>query len=131
MKDQSNKFGRPSDNFKSDQTETMQICTTCLSEVAPGKGHFCQKIQKRENLVTLIKNCSEGSKSSVLAAGLRHVAENQGESTRGGTITLQSGSHAIPVQIGIKRTREITPKFSHENLKRLQAATNLSDKSLL
>ena len=129
---QTNKVGRPSERVDSDsESEAMLVCKSCLSEIAPGKEHKCQKTRKRENIVNLIRNSSEGSKSSVLVQSLREVAETQGETTRGGTIKLQSGSHTIPVQLGNKRTREKTPKFSHENLKNLGKRLNLSNTSLM
>ena len=125
------KVGRPKNQEESDNSGTMIVCKICLSEIAPGKGHNCKKTQKRENIVSLIRNSSDQSKSSVLVSGLMEVAEKQGESTRGGTVTLQSGSRQIPVQIGTKRGRDKEPQLSHANLKSLGRRLNLSNSSLI
>ena len=88
------------------------------------------KIKKSANLSNIVRNTSTRSKSKITASGLKNIAEEQGTSTRGGTVKLQTGSKPIPVVIGAPQIKPKQAKFSHENLKRLQAATNLSDKSM-
>ena len=77
-----------------------------------------------------MRNTSTRSKSKITASGLKNIADEQGTSTRGGTLKLQTGSKPIPVVIGAPQIKPKQAKFSHENLKRLQTATNLSDKSM-
>ena len=77
-----NKLGRPSEYPQSEPPKNITICDKCLTAVAPGKNHICQKHVKRENIVTLIRNSSEKSKSSVIVSGLKEIAEEQGESSR-------------------------------------------------
>ena len=131
VKNHTNKSGRPTLSIPQDDNINITICKTCLSEVGPGRHHDCQKSTKRENLAALIRNSSEGSKANVLAQSLKDIAETQGESVRGGTISLQSGSKTLPVKIGTQRTRPETTKFSHENLKNLGKRLNLSNNSIM
>ena len=78
-----------------------------------------------------MRNTSRKSRSTVTSNTLKVIASDQSVSTRGGTVTLQTGSKPLSVQIGVPKVKPKEAKFSHENLKRLQASTNLSDKSLL
>ena len=88
------------------------------------------KIKKNSNLSDNVRNTSTRSKSKITASGLKDIAEELGTTPRGGTIELQTGSKLLPVVIGAPQRKPKQAKFSHENLKRLQAATNLSDKSM-
>jgi hypothetical protein len=90
-------------------------------------------IRKKEEKICqkIVRNVSSKSRSTVTSNTLKTIADEQCVSTRGGTVKLQTGSKAIPVKIGTVKVKPKEPTFSHENLKRLQAANNLSDKSLL
>ena len=96
-----------------------------------GKIHTCQKSTRRENLPNIIRNVSRKSKSTITSNTLKSIASEESVTSRGGTLELQTGSKTIPVIIGTPQVKPKEPAFSHDNLKRLQAATNLSDKSLL
>ena len=127
----SNKVGRPTDVERSPPAKIIKICEKCISEIAPGKEHNCLKSTKRENLITLMRSTSIGTKSNVLADGLKIIAEEQGQTKRGGEIELQSGSKVLPVKIGTQRSRPKEAKFSHESLKMLGARLNLSDNEIM
>ena len=79
----------------------------------------------------IVRNVSRKSRANVTSNTLKTIAEEEGVSTRGGTLKLQTGSKSIQVQVGTPRTAPKEATFSHENLKRLQAASNISDRSLL
>ena len=79
----------------------------------------------------IVRNTSRKSQATVASNTLKHIAADQSVSTRGGTVELQTGSKPIPVQIGAPKVKPKETTFSHENLKKLQAATNMSDKTLL
>lgn len=99
--------------------------------IGKGKPHACVKTKKGNNLADIVRSRSEKSRSKVAASTLKSLAGDQGVSLRGGTIQLATGSNPLPVQIGTSKIRPKEAKFSHENLKKLQAAHNLSDNSLL
>ena len=121
---QSNKVGAP-------QAKTLPVCSKCWGEIGKGIPHNCQKSTKRDNLSNIVRNTSGKSKSKVASSTLKSLAEEQGVSSRGGVIQLETGSKPIPVQVGTPKVKPKDPKFSHENLKRLQTANNLSDKTML
>ena len=86
---------------------------------------------RRDNLTSIVRNTSRKSRTTVAANALKTIADEQGVSVRGGTVNLQTAFYPVPVQIGTPKVKPKEPTFSHENLKKLQLATNLSDKSLL
>ena len=124
----SNKVGAPSTNPKSPPAKTLAVCSKCWGVIGKGKTHICKSTTKRENLSNIVRNTSGKSRAKVASAALRTIAEDQGVSIRGGTVNLKTGVNPLPVQIGVKPKE---PKFSHENLRKLQASNNLSDKTLL
>ena len=127
----SRKVGAPSTNPKSPPSKTLAVCSKCWGEIGKGKTHNCQKTTKRDNISNIVKNTSGKSRANVASRTLKTIAEEQDVSLRGGVVQLQSGSKTLPVQIGKPTVKPKEPKFSHENLKKLQAAHNLSDKAVL
>ena len=127
----SNPVGAPSTKPASPPAKLLPLCSKCFTIIGQGKTHICQKSTKRENLSNLVRNVSSKSKAKVASNTLKSIAAEQGVSTRGGVLKLQTGSKALPVQIGTPKLKPKEAKFSHENLKRLQAATNMSDSSLM
>ena len=79
----------------------------------------------------IVRNVSRKSRSTVASNTLKTIADEQCVSTRGGTLKLQTGCKPITVQIGNDKVKPREPTFSHENLKKLQTATKLSDRSLM
>ena len=126
-----NKSGPPPKLPQSSPAKTLAMCNKCWAEIGKGKPHQCHKPNKRENLAGIVKNSSKKSRATVATSTLKTIAEESGVSTRGGVIELQSGSKLLPVQIGTPRVKPKVAKFSHENLKKIQTAHNLSDKMLL
>jgi hypothetical protein len=111
--------------------KVLPICSKCFSEVGQGKPHQCDKNTKRANLANIVHNTSRKSKCKITASSLKNIADDQAISIRGGTLNLQTGAQPIPVKVGKSKLKLKQPHFSHENLKRLQNANNLSDTSLL
>ena len=129
--DHSNKLGAPPLNPKSPPQKTLAVCSKCWGEIGKGIPHNCQKSTKRENISNIVKSSSEKSRAKVASSTLKFIAEEQEVSTRGGVVNLQTGGKPLPVQLGTPEVEPRVPKFSHENLKSLQAANNMSDKTLL
>ena len=127
----SNKFGAPSTNPKSPPAKTLAVCSKCWGEIGKGKPHNCKPTTKRENLSNIVKNTSGKSRAKVASSALKTIAEDQGVSIRGGIVNLKTGVNPLPVQIGTSTVKPKDQKFSHENLRKLQASNNLSDKTLL
>ena len=121
----------PTQTPKSPQAKTLALCSKCWSEIGKGKSHTCQKNTKRENISNIVKNTSKKSRANVASATLKVIAEEQEVSSRGGVVHLQTGAKPLPVQIGTPKVQPRQPKFTHENLNKLQAANNLSDKTML
>ena len=126
-----NPIGAPSINPKSPPAKTLQVCSRCFAHTGQGKPHNCVKTKKSENLANIVKNTSGRSRAKVTSSTLKTIAADQGVSTRGGIVELLTGSKTIPVQLGTPKIKPKEAKFSHENLKKLQTANNLSDKTLL
>ena len=131
IKECSNKVGRPLDKQSIEPPKKIVLCDSCFSELAPGKPHVCQKTVKRNNIVSLIRSTSVASQSAVMASSLKTLAEDIGESSRGGTLHLQSGSKQLEVKVGQSRKRPQAVQFSHENLRRLGTKLNLSNNSIM
>ena len=127
----SNQTGAPSKNPKSPPARTLAVCTRCFTEIGKGKPHTCLKTKKSGNLANIVRNSSGKSRAKVASSTLKSIAADQGISTRGGIVELQTGSKTFQVQLGESKVKPKAAKFSHESLKKLQAANNLSDKTLL
>ena len=127
----SNKMGAPTTNPKSPPAKILAVCDKCWGEIGKGLYHRCQKNTKRHNISQIVKTTSRRSRSNVASATLKCIAEEEEVSTRGGMLHLKTGSKPLPIQIGTPTVKPKEAKFSHENLKKLQAANNLSDKTLL
>jgi hypothetical protein len=80
-----------------------------------------------------VKSTSEKTKGLVTGSCLKAVFEDSGVSTRGGTASVPSGSRCpLKVTLGAEAAGlDETPKFSAENLVKLQTAFNFSDNTTL
>ena len=125
------KTGPPPMVAQSPPAKTLAVCSKCWAEIGKGKPHQCLKSTKRENLAGIMKTTSRKSRAAVTCSTLKTIAEESGVSTKGGVVELQSGSRLLPVQIGTPKVKPKVAKFSHENLKKIQTAHNLSDKTML
>ena len=131
VKHQTGVIGRPRSRPPSPVPKAIKVCDKCLSEMAPGLAHHCQKITRRENVITLLRNSSINSEQNILATGLKHIAEDGGVSSRGGTIELKSGSNLLPIKVGSEKCKPKSSRFSHEDLKSLRIKLNLSNTAIM
>ena len=76
---------------------------------------------------TLVRQSSKRTKERVVSSGLKDVAEEQGTSTRGGTVTLTTGGTPFSATLGTAGKQQSAPRFSNEVLDRLQLKTGMSD----
>ena len=130
-KKQTNKSGPAPTSVQSPPAKTLAFCSKCWAQIGKGKPHQCSKTSKSGNLAGILKSTSQKSRAKVTSSTLKKIAEDSGVSTKGGVAQLQTGSKPLPVQIGTQKVKPKVAKFSHENLKKLQTATNLSDNTLL
>ena len=129
--DHKNPTGAPKSNPITPPARILPVCSKCFSVVGQGKIHQCGKNTKREKISEMIQSTSVKSCSKITAKNLKKLANEEGSSTRGGTLELFTGGTSLPVKIGKSKVEPKQPHFSHENLKRLQTANNLSDRALL
>ena len=83
----------------------------------------------RENLAGIVKSRSKKSKGKVVVSSLKSIFNDQGVDQRGGTVSLPTGGPPVQVTLARKLTKK-SPRWSHDSLKRLQAAMNLSDRAI-
>lgn len=127
----SNSRGATSEKEIPSPAKVLPLCSKCFSEIGRGKEHVCLTSTRRENLATIIRKTSQKTKETVTSKTLKTIAVEEGVSTRGGTLKLQTGSKPIPIQIGTPRVKPREARFSHANLMKIQAGNNLSDNTLL
>ena len=119
----------PNHAATSAESDTIKMCKRCFTELARGKRHNCTKSEMRENLAGIVKSRSKKSKEKVVASSLKSIFNDQGVDQRGGTVSLPTGGPPVQVTLARKLTKK-SPRWSHESLKRLQAAMNLSDRAI-
>ena len=127
----SNPVGAPALTPKSPPAKVLAVCTRCFQETGPGKPHPCVKAQKSTNHANIVKKTSGRSRAKVASSTLKTIALDQGVTTQGGLLQLQTGSKPIPVKLGAPKVQPKKAKFSQDDLKMMQTANNLSDQTLL
>ena len=118
--------GRPTDRV-AEESFPITHCSNCHTEVGPGKPHECNRTSRQENLVELVKNHSEKTLQQVTSKLLDVIYEDKGVSKRGGTTLLGTKGAPKLVTVGTSRTEKPKPKYSIEDLSKLQVARNMSD----
>ena len=125
----SNDVGAPAKNENS-PVNTIKMCTKCFSMIGAGKPHICNKNSFNDNMGKFIQNKSPSTKSKLTCTLLKTTASDCQSSSRGGVLELKSGSKILPVKIGTPQESKLDPKFTHEDMKRVQTEHNLSDKTV-
>ena len=105
----------------------MKKCSHCHSEVGPGKIHDCTRTVRQENLVDLIRSQSEKTQQQVTSQILDAICEEKGVSKQGGTTMLATKGLPKLVTIGQDRSKKPNPKYTIEDLSKLQISRNFSD----
>ena len=132
-KQQSNPVGKKQ-KIEPDVPETMKVCAKCWSEIGRGKNHICSKSSKQQNLTMRVRQSSVNSKEKVVCNSLKNIANEQNVSTRGGSVTLQSGGpNKLSVKVGKSRVedRQQDRILDHKLFFSLQAQLNCSDAGIL
>ena len=127
---QSNPAGLPKSNPDTPPAKVLPLCSKCYCVVWKGASHNCTKVQKQANLVGFVKATSSKTKGKVTSTVLRSICTETGVTLRGGKLTLATGGAPIDLHIGNPRRQVKKPRFTLESLKRLQAATNVSDRTI-
>ena len=125
----SNKVGAPKMKNVSPPARAIPVCSKCFTMIGKGIPHNCSKVQKQENLAHIVRSSSGKSKGKVTSNILKGICSDSGVSQRGGTLTLSTGGKPLPVTVGKPKLTPKVPRFTHESLKRLQAAHNFSDRA--
>ena len=102
-------------------------CAKCHAVVGKGRTHKCSKVNMHDNLHKLVQQKSLKSKEKIGSKVLKNIFSEKTVSTRGGTVSLSTGSHKLPVTLSLKINK---PRFSHENLRRLQVIKSDSDSGI-
>ena len=87
----------------------------------------------RENVLGFVNSRSVKSKGRLISSSLKAVFDEVGVSQRKGTIVLPTGGTPVNVTLGGSSDRTLTkksPRWTHQNLKRLQSSMNISDKAI-
>ena len=129
VKEISNPLGTPKIVAISPPGRCLPVCSKCFSIVSKGVSHVCEKNQKQANLVEMVKSSSIKSKSKVTSEVLKNICSDLGVTLKGGEVKLSTGGKPLPVKIGTPQNKPKTPRFTHESMKRLQAAYNFSDRA--
>ena len=109
---------------------TLAVCSKCWCIKGRGIPHVCTKGQKQANISELAKSSSAKTRGRVTSNILKDLCADGGVSLRGGDINLPTATKSLVVKVGKSKVTPKQPKFSHENLKRLQVANNFSDKAV-
>ena len=89
----SDSLGAPvkSEESKSPPAKTLQLCSKCFSSIGPGKSQICSKNSLHNNLVNIANNNDIKSRERVTSSLLKISASEQGVTTRGGDVNIESG----------------------------------------
>ena len=102
-------------------------CVKCHAIIGKGRTHKCSSPEARDNLHKIINQKSLKSKEKIGSAILKGIFEDKGGNKRGGTVLLATGGKKLPVTLSVKVNR---PRFSQENLRRLQVLKGDSDRGI-
>ena len=124
------KSGRP--RLKEvEAAEPVSICSYCHTEVGQGRPHECTRTEMQGNLFDLIRHKSEKTQEQVTSKMLDAIFQDKGVSKQGGVALLATKGTPKPVTVGKSRVSKPSPKFTLEDMTKLQVSRNLSDKDTL
>ena len=129
-KDMRQKAGRPRLS-EPDIAFPMSVCSYCHSEIGQGKPHDCSRSEMQENLFDMIRQKSEKTQEQVTSKMLDAIFQDKGASKQGGETLLATKGTPKPVVIGKSRISKPQPKFTVQDMTRLQVSRNFSDKDTL
>ena len=104
----------------------IKVCSECLGPFTPGVSHRCNSTSTRENVTKILDQLDPKTKQQVLVESLKGVFDAEGQSTRGGTVSLSTGGKRISATLGqVKHAPQVF--FTNEAMRRLQIKCGLSD----
>ena len=105
----------------------------CNSEIGKGKPHICNQSTFRKNTISCIVEKSEKEQGRLTSDLIKNHFEKQGESSRGGTISLPTGGKNVKITMGAEAAGLLMkPKyFSHQHIINIISGRNLSDRKAL
>ena len=109
----------------------VTACSYCHTEVGQGRPHDCTRTDMQANLFGLIRSHSEKTQEQVTYKMLNAIFEEKGVSKQGGVALIATKGTPKSVTVGKSRAARPSPKFSIEDLTRLQVTRNFSDKDTL
>ena len=92
---------RPRMSDSPQEPTPLTVCSICLSNYGAGKNHTCSKDSRRKNLDELIRSSSGIIRGKVFAGQLKEVFAEQGVTTKGGTVELETGTKPIKATLGV------------------------------
>ena len=129
-KTQRQKAGRP--RLKEDEVcVPVTTCSYCHTEVGQGKPHDCTRTEMQENLLDIIRSHSEKTQEQVTSKMLDVIFKEKGISKQGGVALIATKGTPKPVTVGKSRVSKPSPKFSIDDLTKLQVTRNFSDKDTI
>ena len=116
---------------ESTSAKQATVCRQCLSELGPGKQHFCTKTTRLQNIKGFVSESSPTSIQKLTAKCLKNINE-PGTSDEIIRLKTSTGKN-LPVSIkskekNIQARREL---FTVENITDLQRNLNLSQRSAI
>ena len=109
----------------------VTTCSYCHTEVGQGRPHDCTRTDMQANLFGLIRSHSEKTQEQVTSKMLDAIFQEKGVSKQGGVALIATKGTPKSVTVGKSRAARPSPKFSIEDLTRLQVTRNFSDKDTL
>ena len=108
----------------------VTTCSYCHSEVGQGKRHECTRTEMQENLYDMIRQKSEKTQEQVTSKMLDAIFNDKGVSKQGGEVTLSTKGTPKPVVVGKNKLDRPRPKFTLQEMTKLQVSRNFSDKDI-
>ena len=109
----------------------VTICSYCHSEVGQGKRHDCTRTEMQDNIFGLLRQKSEKTQEQVTSKMLDAIFNDKGVSNVGGEVTLSTKGACKSVVVGKNRLEKPRPKFTLQDLTKLQVSRNFSDKDTI
>ena len=109
----------------------LTICSYCHTEVGQGRPHDCTRTEMQENLFDMIRHKSDKTQQQVTSKMLDALFDDKGVSKQGGVALLATKGTPKSVTVGKTRVSKPSPKFTLEDMTKLQVSRNLSDKDTL
>ena len=109
----------------------VTICSYCHSIVRQGKRHDCTRTEMQDNIFGLLRQKSEKTQEQVTSKMLDAIFNDKGVSNVGGEVTLSTKGACKSVVVGKNRLEKPRPKFTLQDLTKLQVSRNFSDKDTI